>query len=72
MAINDIVIIREIRTVQSFQKDAACNMTVAIQILSQICFIISGVQDRIIDAQCILIIKADPANNIRIFRFESV
>lgn len=67
MPVYDCIIIREIRPVQSLQKDAPSDVGFAIQIPSQIFLIISRVENRIIDSCIFRIIRPDPCHDIRIF-----
>lgn len=62
----------KIRFVKTFQKDTPCDVAVAIQVGSQIFLIVTWIQNWIIDAKFVLIIKPYPSDNIWILGFQFV
>lgn len=72
VTVDNVVIIRKIRFVKAFQKDTPCDVAVAMQVGSQIFLIVTWIQNRIIDAKFVLIIKPYPSDNIWIFSFQLV
>lgn len=72
VTVDNVVIIRKIRFVKAFQKDTLCDVAVAMQVGSQIFLIVTWIQNWIVDAKFILIIKPYPSDNIWIFSFQFV